>query len=127
MAKQFDGVDVSFKAYDDLSTKQFYLATMTSTADTVDMADAVTEKLLGVIQVGGTTGKAVSVRVAGHSKVILGAVVAAGASLTTDTSGRAVTQTAGSDTTTYLLGVCTKGGNTNEIGECVVAAGGRGA
>ena len=127
MAKQYSGIDVSFKALDDLSAKQFYIAIPSSTNDTVDMADAVTEKLMGVIQVGGTTGKAVSVRVAGHSKVIMGEAVTAGASLTTDTSGRAVAQTPGTDTTTYLLGMCTVGANTNEIGECIVSTGGRGA
>ena len=127
MAKQYSGIDVSLKAYDDLSAKQFYLATVTTTNDTVDMADAVTEKLLGVIQVGAETGKATSVRVSGHSKVIMGEAVTAGSSLTTDTSGRAVAQTPGTDTTTYLLGVCTVGANTNEIGECIVSTGGRGA
>jgi len=127
MAKQFEGFDISMLALDDLSAKQWYLGTASSTDNTVDMADAVTEKLLGVIQVGGTTGAAVSVRVAGHSKVIFGDTVAAGASLTTDTSGRAVTQTPGTDTTTYLVGVCIVGGDTNEIGEMSVAPGGRGA
>ncbi len=121
MAKQYVGFDVPMKAKDDMSSAQYYIVMVDgSTADQVDVCSAITDLPLGVLQTTGTTGAGVSVRILGHSKVKLGEVVAAGAQLGQDTSGLAIAIVAGTDTTAYSLGICTKGGNTNEIGEVVI-------
>ena len=127
MAKQYDGQDVSFKAYDSMSSSQFLFVKATSTADTVDVCSAVTDLILGVLQDEGTTGQGVGVRLFGHTKIVLGTTVAAGALVGTTTAGKAVTVTAGSDTTTYRAGICTKGGDADEIGEMVLLPSGRNA
>jgi hypothetical protein len=125
MAKQYDGQDVSFKAYDSMATSQFLFVKATSTADTVDVCSAVTDVILGVLQDEGTTGQGVGVRLFGHTKVVLGETVAAGAVIGTSTGGKAVAVVAGTDTTTYRAGICTKGGDVNEIGEMVLLPSGR--
>ena len=127
MAKQYDGQDVSFKAHDSMATSQYLFVKATSVKDTVDVCSAVTDVILGVLQDEGTTGQGVGVRLYGHTKIVLGDTVAAGAEVSTDTSGRAVAITAGSDTTTYRAGVCTAGGAVGEIGEMVLIPGGRNA
>lgn len=127
MAKQYDGQDVSFKAYDSMSSSQFLFVKATSTADTIDVCSAVTDIILGVLQDEGTTGQGLGVRLFGHTKIVLGDTVASNTVVGTDTSGRAVTVTAGSDTTTYRAGICTKGGAVGEIGEMVLLPSGRNA
>lgn len=127
MAKQYDGQDVSFKAYDNMGTSEYLFVKATSTADTVDVCSAATDVVLGVLQDEGTTGQGVGVRLFGHTKIILGETVAAGAILGPDTSGRGVAVVAGTDTTTYRAGICTVGGDVSDVGEMVLIPGGRNA
>jgi hypothetical protein len=126
MAKQYEGQDVSFKAYDNMGTSE-YLFVKIAAEDTVDVCSGTTDVILGVLQDEGTTGQGVGVRLYGHTKIILGETVSAGAILGTDTSGRGVAVVAGTDTTTYRAGICTKGGDTSEVGEMVLIPGGRNA
>ena len=127
MAKQFDGQDPSFKAYDDLSSSQYLFVVMNGD-DIVDVCGAITDVIVGVLQTEGTTGQGVVVRVDGHTKIIFGEdSVTAGALLSTDAAGKAISVTAGGDTTTYVGGICTKGGDTDEIGEMILQSRGRGA
>ena len=126
MAKQYDGQDVSFKAYDSMATSE-YLFVKIVADDTVDVCSAATDVVFGVLQDEGTTGQGVGVRLFGHTKIILGETVSAGAILGPDTSGRGVAVVAGTDTTTYHAGKCTVGGDVGDVGEMVLMPGGRNA
>jgi len=126
MAKQYDGQDPSFKAYDDLSSSQYLFVNMEGD-DIVDVCGAVTDVIVGVLQTEGTTGQGVVVRVDGHTKIILGETVTAGQLLSTSTAGKALGIAAGSDTTTYIAGICTVGGDLNDVGEMILQSRGRGA
>jgi hypothetical protein len=127
MAKIYDGQDASFKAYDDMSSSQYLFVKATSTKDTVDVCAATTDIPIGVLQEEGETGYGVGVRLFGHTKIILGEVVAAGDVLGTNASGQAVAVVDGTDTTAHRVGICTAGGNTSEVGEMVFIPGGRAA
>jgi phenylacetate-coenzyme A ligase PaaK-like adenylate-forming protein len=128
MAKQYEGFDVPFTAKDDMSSKQYYFVQVDGTTDDqVDVCSAITDVILGITQTTGTTGAGVSVRVTGHSQLTMGESVNAGSLIGTDTSGRGVAITAGSDTTQYVAARCVKGADTNELGEVVLTLGGRAA
>jgi hypothetical protein len=127
MAKQYDGQDVSFKCYDDMSSSQFRFVTHTGTKDTVDVCSAITDVILGVLQEAGTVGQGKGVRIFGHTKILLGETVAAGAVMGTDNVGRGISVAPGSDTTVYRAGICTAGGDAGEIGEMVLIPAGRNA
>ena len=87
----------------DLSAKQFYF--MIWSSSNVTTATAVTDACTGVLQnKPAAAGRAAELIVVGPTKVVAGAAISAGALLTTDTSGRAVTVTPGTDTTKYILG-----------------------
>ena len=126
MAKQFDGQDPSFKAYDDLSSSQYLFVNMEGD-NIVDVCGAITDVIVGVLQTEGTTGQGVVVRIDGHTKIILGETVTAGALLSTSTAGKALAITAGADTTAYVAGICTLGGDADDVGEMVLQSRGRGA
>ena len=72
----------------------------------VTVATAVTDSCVGVLQnKPAAQGRAAELVVCGETKMVAGAALATvGTAITTDTSGRAVACTAGSDTTTYILG-----------------------
>jgi hypothetical protein len=128
MASQNDDLfNLPLLAYDDMSSSQFLFVKMTSTDRTVDVCSAATDIVLGILQDEPTTGQAAGVRVYGHSKVVLGEVVAAGALVGTSTEGKAITITAGSSTTAYIAGQCVVGGNTGEVGEIILRPAGRAA
>lgn len=126
MAKQYDGQDPSFKAYDNMSSSQYLFVKMNGD-DTVDVCGAITDVIVGVLQTEGTAGQAVDVRIDGHSKIIFGETVTAGQLLSTDAAGKAISITAGGDTTTYVAGICTKGGDADDVGEMILQSRGRGA
>ena len=126
MAKQYDGQDPSFKAYDDLSSSQYLFVNMEGD-DIVDVCGAITDVIVGVLQTEGTTGQGVVVRIDGHTKIILGETVTAGALLSTNSSGKAIAITAGADVTTYVAGICTVGGDADDAGEMILQSRGRGA
>lgn len=126
MAKQFSGIDVPFAAYDDLSAAQWLMVIMNGSG-TVDKCGATTDNVIGVLQDEGTTGQGVTVRVLGHTKVILGDTVTAGDLVSTTSGGKAVKVTAGSSTTCYIAGKCLVGGATDAVGEILLIPGGRAA
>ncbi len=126
MAKQFDGQDPSFKAYDDLSSSQYLFVVMNGD-DIVDVCGAITDVIVGVLQTEGVTGEGVVVRVDGHTKIIFGETATAGQSLSTDANGKAIPITMGGDTTTYVAGICTKGGDADDVGEMLLQSRGRAA
>lgn len=126
MAKQFSGIDIPMKAYDDLSSSQWLFVKMNGN-DTADLCGAATDIVMGILQDEGSTGQGITVRTVGHSKVYLGGVVAAGDLVGTDSAGKAVKITAGTSTTAYVAGRCVVGGNTGEVGEINLNPSGRAA
>lgn len=128
MAKQRDGIDVTMKAGGDMSAKQYYFVKMIATDDVVTTCTATTSIIFGVQQnKPAADGRECLVRVLGHSKIMAGATIAADDLLSTTARGSAVTVTAGSDTTTYIAGICTVGASSSSIGEMVVNTIGRAA
>lgn len=125
MSKQLEGFDVTLKAEQDISTKQYYFVEQTSTDEQIDVADGATDVIIGVLQnKPDDTGKEALVRILGHSKVVAGEdSISAGNVLGTTARGSAQAIAAGTDTTTYILGICTKGGASSEVIEMVLLAG----
>lgn len=117
---------VGIKASADLSAKQFRAVKMSGNL-TVDVASAITDKIIGVLQDAPASGASANVAFDGVSKMLLGGTVAAGDVVGTDNQGRAVTIVAGTDTTQYVLGRCVFGGAVGEIGSILVQPGGRAA
>lgn len=94
----------------DLSAKQYHIAKV-SGARTVTFAAAAGEGF-GVLQNAPTSGLTADVGTVGATKVVVGAAVAAGAKLTSNAAGRAVTATAGQK---YILLALEAGGADGDI------------
>jgi len=124
MAKQYTGVDIPLKAYDDMSSGIYHFVVMNGD-DTADVCSGATDVVVGVLQHGGTTGQGCSVRITGHTKIELGETITAGQLVGTSTTGTADTVVAGTDTTIYVAGICTVGGSSGEIGEMILLPRGR--
>lgn len=128
MAKQRDGIDATFIASADLSTKQYYIMEHDSTNDELATADAATDQPAGILQnKPAADGRAALIRVAGHSKVMAGETLTAGNLVGTNAQGSATAITPGTDTTKYVLGQITVGCDSGEIAEMVIWQGGRAA
>jgi hypothetical protein len=101
MATQESTLNITKKAAGDLSAKQ-YLFMKLSAAQTVDTCSAVTDKSVGVLQNDpSAAGQVAVVAVAGTTKVIAGAAIAAGALVGPTAAGKAQTAVA----TQYARGV----------------------
>ena len=93
---------ISLAAGADLSAKQFTFVKMSGTG--VIAVAAATDVPVGVLVNTPTSGKTAEVVVAGIVKLKASAAISAGALVGTTSSGTAVTLTAGTDTTKYVLG-----------------------
>jgi hypothetical protein len=124
MAKQNVGIDIPCKANADLSSYQYYFVEQSTTNDEVGVANATTDKVLGVLQdKPAGDGYECSVRILGHSKVIAGETLTAGSLLGPTAVGSATALTAGTSTTAYIVGICTSGADSGEVAEMVVLHG----
>jgi len=125
MSKQFEGLDVTLQVGADLSSYQYYFMEQSSTNYQVGVANATTDVVVGVLQnKPNASGKEAAVRILGHTKIVAGEdSVSAGNVLGTTARGSAQAIAAGTDTTTYILGICTKGGDSSEVIEMVLLAG----
>lgn len=74
---QFSGIDISFKAAEDLSAKQYHFVHQASDT-TVDMVDSGAEFPVGILQNAPESGEVAVVRVAGVSKLVMNDAVAVG-------------------------------------------------
>lgn len=83
----------------------------TCNADGKLVTPAAGKLACGVVQTPGIAGEPCNVMTAGVSFVVLGGDVAAGAAISTDAEGKAVTATDGE-----VLGICLVGGAANELG-----------
>lgn len=102
---------LSLNASADLSTHQFKFVKV-SGSNAVTIVAASTDVALGVLQNKAASGQPAQVAIAGRTKVIAGAAVAAGAHVMPNASGLAVTATA----TNRARGIAlTAAANANEL------------
>ena len=84
--------DHSFKAENDLSTKQYYIVEY-SGVDQIDVADAAADRGIGVLQNKPAAGQAAKIRLIGISMVVSdgsGTAIVAGDHIGPNSSGKAV-------------------------------------
>jgi len=104
MATEMAVFDISAKAENDLSSKQYYFVEL-SAADQVDVCDNAADKPIGVLQNKPTQYHAAQVRVLGISKVVSdgsSTAIAVGDYVGTDANGKAVKK---SSDTNYVAGI----------------------
>lgn len=93
----------TLEAAADLSSHRYKF--MKGSSGQVTVAAAVTDPCVGVLQnKPAAKGQAAELVIVGETKMIAGDAIDALALVTTDTSGRAVAVTPGSDVTCYILG-----------------------
>lgn len=125
MSQFVEGSSRTFKSVTDLSAKLYYIVKI-SAQNTVALASAATDFIVGVINAKPAVGTAanpasVDVRLrtaAGTSKVILGGTVTRGDNLTSDANGKAITTTTAAD---EVLGRALDSGVTGDIIEFLPA------
>jgi len=95
MAGELQIFDIgSLKADEDLSDEQYYIV-LISAANKVDLCGAGGEAI-GVLQnIPAADGRSAQVRIQGITQIELGATVAAGAKVMSDSAGKGTTATAG--------------------------------
>ena len=106
-------------AENDLSTKQYYFVELSGAAQ-VDVCDAATDTVYGVLQDDPAAGDPCAVAVLGITKVIAGGTVAAGDRVGTTNAGKAVAKTAADD---KVSGICRVGGDDGELIEILLTPG----
>lgn len=124
MANDFNVI--SLQAGEDLSAKQYYFVKLSSGKAVA--CSATTDRPIGVLQNKPTSGQAADVVISGWTKVNSDAALALDAVLGTSADGQAATYVAGTDTTKYLMGFCTKAsGAAGDIAEMILTPVARGA
>lgn len=94
MAFEIPVFDISLQAGADLSAYQHRFVKVASTSLVASLAGS-NDIAIGVLQDKPLQGHMTQVRVYGISKVVAGAAIAAGAGITVDAQGRAITHTSG--------------------------------
>jgi hypothetical protein len=118
MAQYQDGVDITLTSTWDLSAKQYRLVLVDAgTNRSCIVASAAGDAVFGIVQNKPTSGQAARVRVAGSTKVIVGANVTRGTLLQANATGFAITGNSAS--IARALETATSGG----IIEAVLAVG----
>lgn len=115
MSTQNYGPTKAYKAGADLSAKQYFIVKLDTDQDTVVLASAGTDFLIGTIENKPKANENASVllRSGGATgKVVLGGSVSAGNFLTADSAGKAVATTSGGD---EILGRALKDGSAGDI------------
>lgn len=98
--------DSHLTADTDLSTKQYFIVKLSSTG--IALCAATTDIPYGVLQNSPKQGMPATVQCSGTSKVKTTAATVRGSLLGTDASGLAAIYVNGTDTTKYILGICTE-------------------
>lgn len=122
MAYEFSNysVKVTLVAGADLSAKQYHFVKL-DTAGKAVACSAATDVPFGVLQNAPTSGQEAEVLITGGTKIVAGANLAIAAALGTNTAGRAVALTAGTDTTKYVVGtLLTAAGADGVVGTAVI-------
>jgi len=123
------GLDVSFAAASNLSTKQFYFVLLNSSKKLALCAAAASESFLGVLQNDPNTDQVGEVRTGGVSKVACGGTFDAGDLLASDSAGKAVKYTKATVFTgtpyvvsgSSVLGVALEGGLSGQLAAMLVS------
>jgi len=89
----------------DLSSKQFHFVVLAS-ATTVNVATAITNAPIGILQNAPESGEEAVVAVRGVSKVVADGTLAAGNFIGTSADAQADAISPGTDTTVYMMGQC---------------------
>ena len=114
MAYESPSVSIgTFTAAADLSAKQYHFVIMAS-ATTVNVATAITNAPIGILQNNPTSGQQAVVQVFGVSKVVADGTLAAGNFIGTSADGQADAISPGTDTTVYMMGQCIQAASAGE-------------
>ncbi len=116
-------LDIPCEVAADLSAGQYHFVKVSGADNRIILCDSAGEEALGILQEavdGSSTTQSARVRVAGKSKIRLGATVTRGAPLQTLADGEGDTAAADDSVNAYLL----ESGVDQDIKSCVV--GGRG-
>ena len=114
MAYESPGIDIgTFTAAADLSAKQYHFVVMAS-ATTVNVATAITNAPIGILQNTPTSGQVAVVRVHGVSKVVADGTLAAANFIGTSADAQADAISPGTDTTVYMMGQCIEAASAGE-------------
>jgi len=114
MAYESPGVDIgTFTAAADLSAKQYHFVILASST-TVNVATAITNAPIGILQNDPESGEQAVVRISGISKVVADGTLAAGNFIGTSADGQADQIGSGTDTTVYMMGQCIEAASAGE-------------
>ena len=114
MAYESPGIDIgTFTAAADLSAKQYHFVVLAS-ATTVNVATAITNAPIGILQNTPTSGQVAVVRVHGVSKVVADGTLAAANFIGTSADAQADAISPGTDTTVYMMGQCIEAASAGE-------------
>ena len=89
----------------DLSSKQYHFVVLAS-ATTVNVATAITNAPIGILQNAPESGEEAVVAISGVSKVVADGTLAAGNFIGTSADAQADAISPGTDTTVYMMGQC---------------------
>ena len=103
----------TFTAGADLSAKQYHFVVMAS-ATTVNVATAITNAPIGILQNDPESGEQAVVRLSGVSKVVADGTLAAGNFIGTSADAQADAISPGTDTTVYMTGQCVEAASAGE-------------
>lgn len=121
MALQMPVLVETFTAENDLSTHQFKFVEFGAAARQVDLCDAATDLVVGVLQNKPSAGETAEVMTLGVAKVIASAAIAIGARVGTTNDGRAVTKSVAAD---LVAGIArTAAGGAGEYVEILLTPG----
>ena len=97
----------------DLSSKQYHFVILAS-ATTVNVATAITNAPIGILQNDPESGEQAVVRISGVSKVVADGTLAAGNFIGTSADAQADAISPGTDTTVYMTGQCVEAASAGE-------------
>ena len=114
MAYEAIGQDIgTFTAAADLSAKQYHFVVLAS-ATTVNVATAITNAPIGILQNTPESGQQAIVRISGVSKVVADGTLAAANFIGTSADAQADAISPGTDTTVYMTGQCVEAASAGE-------------
>jgi len=114
MAYEAIGQDIgTFTAAADLSAKQYHFVVLAS-ATTVNVATAITNAPIGILQNKPESGQQAIVRISGVSKVVADGTLAAANFIGTSADAQADAISPGTDTTVYMTGQCIEAASAGE-------------
>lgn len=120
MAFEGEGITcASFKANADLSTKQYYFVTMTTTDGVVAVADNDGDVPIGVLLNTPSTDESARVMLCGVTKVSSNAGLAAGTAIGCSSDGQAEAKVVGTNSDEYVVGQVIQG--SSNAGELATA------